>query len=721
MKKLIGYLSILLILMCLGGIVYAQSSQMSVASFTPLERDMSARIDEPKMNVDGDKKCAIIKVVTPNTGFTFSTGTYDVIATSQRTGEIWVWVQPGVKYFTIRHQQLGVLRDYPFPCEIKSACVYELRLTSGTVHTIIEQGPQSGYLIIKSEPNGADVYITQNGSEEWVGTTPFNKQYNLGTSLQYRVAKPLYHDEVGMVDINSTKNQINANLLPAFGAISVTSNPTGATVFVDNEPSPRGVTPLVINDIARGSHRIAVRKEMYGLKVENAVVTDGATANVAVTLNPSFARVTINTLPNAKILVDGTAKATGTYSWNQSEGVCEIATSLDGHRDAKRTLQVVAGQDQTIQLDPTPMYGMLNVNSDPMDAEIWIDGKQYGVTPDIVTNLLATEHSITLKKTGCADYTTKVTVEEAKETALLGKLETGKSVTISTGGTDDIYVDGTKVGVSPLSTTLALGSHTIYAMRNGKKSPSKTIAVSAGYSDTNIKLSFFGNREFNVKGVKFTMVAVEGGTFTMGATSEQASDADDYEKPAYRVTLSNYLIGQTEVTQELWQAVMGNNPSIFKGSSNPVERVSWDDCQEFIRKLNNITGENFRLPTEAEWEYAARGGKKSQGYKYSGSNNIGEVAWYYSNSSGQTHPVAGKQPNELGIYDMSGNVWEWCSDWKGSYSSSSQTNPTGPTSGSIRVFRGGSWCSLARGCRVSIRDCGNPGGRGSDHGLRLAR
>ena len=207
--------------------------------------------------------------------------------------------------------------------------------------------------------------------------------------------------------------------------------------------------------------------------------------------------------------------------------MCEIATSLDGHRDAKGTLQVVAGQDQTIQLDPTPMYGMLNVNSDPMDAEIWIDGKQYGVTPDIVTNLLATEHSITLKKTGCADYTTKVTVEEAKETALLGKLETGKSVTISTGGTDDIYVDGTKVGVSPLTTTLAFGSHTIYAMRNGKKSPSKTVAVSAGYSDTNIKLAFTNNLEFNVKGVKFTMVAVEGGTFTMGATSEQGRKADN--------------------------------------------------------------------------------------------------------------------------------------------------------------------------------------------------
>ena len=258
-------------------------------------------------------------------------------------------------------------------------------------------------------------------------------------------------------------------------------------------------------------------------------------------------------------------------------------------------------------------------------------------------------------------------------------------------------------------------------MRNGKKSPSKTVAVSAGYSDTNIKLAFTNNREFNVKGVKFTMVAVEGGTFTMGATSEQGRKADSDEKPTHRVTLSNYLIGQTEVTQELWQAVMGNNPSSFKGSSNPVERVSWDDCQEFIRKLNNITGEQFRLPTEAEWEYAARGGKKSQGYKYSGSNNIGELAWYESNSSSKTHPVATKQPNELGIYDMSGNVWEWCSDWYGDYSSSSQTNPTGAVNGSYRVNRGGSWSSSARGCRVSCRNGDYPDFRDFYLGLRLAR
>ena len=221
-----------------------------------------------------------------------------------------------------------------------------------------------------------------------------------------------------------------------------------------------------------------------------------------------------------------------------------------------------------------------------------------------------------------------------------------------------------------------------------------------------------------VNGVKFNMVKIKGGTFRMGATSEQ-SNYDNDEKPVHSVTLSDYYMGETEVTQELWEAVMGSNPSRFMGDNQrPVERVSWDDCQEFIKKLNQLTGKEFRLPTEAEWEYAARGGKYSRGYKYSGSNNSDEVAWYGTNSGDKTHPIATKKANELGLYDMSGNVLEWCNDWYGDYHSNSQTNPTGPSQGEYRVLRGGSWDFNDGGVRVSLRYSNTPDSRHG--GLRLA-
>ena len=216
------------------------------------------------------------------------------------------------------------------------------------------------------------------------------------------------------------------------------------------------------------------------------------------------------------------------------------------------------------------------------------------------------------------------------------------------------------------------------------------------------------------------MVLVEGGTFTMGATPEQGSDAYDDEK-AHKVTLDSFYIGKFPVTQRLWMAVMGSNPSHFKGDDLPVESVSWYDLQTFLRGLNAATGKSYRLPTEAEWEYAARGGNKSQGYKYAGSNDPELVAWYDGNSGHTTHEVGTRFPNELGIYDMSGNVWEWCQDWHGSYSSSPQTNPKGDNSGWRRVNRGGGWDdSLARLCRVSCRNFYTPDDRRDHLGFRLA-
>ncbi len=252
-----------------------------------------------------------------------------------------------------------------------------------------------------------------------------------------------------------------------------------------------------------------------------------------------------------------------------------------------------------------------------------------------------------------------------------------------------------------------------------------------------------------VKDVAFEMVYMEGGTFRMGGTEKQTGQADSDEYPVHEVTLTDYYIGKYEVTQRLWKAVMGSNPSTFqKGDDYPVESINWNDIQTFLRKLNQLTGRKYALPTEAQWEYAARSGSGRDKFvyawcgggaiafseetsgsadrveetKYSGSDNINEVAWYGVNSGDETHPVGTKQPNALGIYDMSGNVWEWCSDWYGLYSSGPQTNPTGSSSGFGRILRGGSYYDEGSGTkeyRVSNRAASEPGKRYKNCGFRV--
>lgn len=213
---------------------------------------------------------------------------------------------------------------------------------------------------------------------------------------------------------------------------------------------------------------------------------------------------------------------------------------------------------------------------------------------------------------------------------------------------------------------------------------------------------------FSVNGVTFDMVRVDGGSFMMGSY-----EGDEDEKPVHNETVGTFYIGKTEVTQRLWTAVMGSNPSSFRGENLPVENVTWFDCQEFVERLSRLTGRIFRLPTEAEWEYAARGGNKSRGYKYSGSNDLYRVGWYDENSGNATHPVGQKLDNELGLFDMSGNVWEWCSD---NYSS----NYNSPRNSSCRVYRGGSWNYSSGFCRVAYRSGSTPGNHFSYLGLRLA-
>lgn len=711
MKRLIAIFSIIAL-----AAVAAVAQTMSVAGFEERPMDMDARVTHPVTDPNG-QTCALIKVETTQTGFGFDTGVIQVVKTEQKIGEVWVYVQPRVKKITIMHQDYEPVRDYYFPTgALKEATVYLLKLrTAGAPVQAASTQQHSGFLIINSEPQGAEVWLNNESTGE---VTPFRRKLAIGDEVPYRLSLPLYHDEAGMVTVDQPRKELQFALRPAFGSVTVTSTPSGALVFLDEKQV--GQTPLTLDRIASGSHSLRLQAPQYAVERRNVSVADGQTANVAVTLAARFAEITVQAPQGAVVTVDGDRKGSGTLSWRQSEGLCDIVVSMAGHRDARRQLEVVAGRAQTVQLTPQPIYGSASVDSDLMDAEIWIDGKQYGVTPNVVERLLVGSHTLVLKKSGYADLQQQFSVEEGKEASLSVKLPAGRSVQFTSEKPGmQIIVDGKKLGTTPLTAVVGIGHHSVSAMRGGDIIDVRDLDITSAGAPLTMAFRDF-NHTFTVNGVQFTMVEVGGGTFTMGATSEQGSDAWDEEKPAHEVTLSDYYIGQTEVTQALWEAVMGSNPSDSKGGNLPVERVSWDDCQVFIQKLNQLTGKQFRLPTEAEWEYAARGGRKSRGYKYAGGNNIDSVAWCDGNSGNETHPVATKQANELGIYDMSGNVLEWCSDWCGDYTSSSQSDPQGSSSGSFRVIRGGCYYNFARNCRVSYRISNTLDYRCGYLGLRLS-
>ena len=702
-------------------------------------------IEDKLEYTDGnDFPMALIKISTENISeqerqrLVFSGNRETQFIKKPKTGQMWVYLSAeAATFIDIKHPDYGTFKYY-LPEKLCDYCVYEMVLQ------YVNNQPEMGFLAVSSEPTDADIYIdgkhygktnnvitdlvvgshqlklekegyvtltktfvTTKGEtlklnetlqavsnqkvhlivmadqenatiyidDEPLGTKEASKLLMQGTSHTWMIKCNMYHTETGSVTLNE-RTVIDKKLRPNFGYLNISTTPEqDAKVFVDEEYV--GLSPIKTDKLKSGSHTVRVMKDMYKMTEKSFTVTDGQTTNATLNMSANFVNVTINTDSQSDIYVDEEYKGKGRWTGRLSDGSHIFEARKVNHRASKKSLDLFLGETKTINIDaPQPINGEIEINSSPMGATIYIDGKHYGETPNYISDILIGEHELKLTKQGCAEIKKTINIKEGETLSVNEKLQIKSQQTTDNGQQS-------------------------FSIQQVAKGSNQTIIVN---------------------GVSFTMIAVEGGTFQMGATSEQGSDASDGEKPVHSVTLSDYYIGETEVTQELWQAVMGSNPSRFSGNpQRPVEQVSWNDCQEFIKKLNQLTGKNFRLPTEAEWEYAARGGNKSKGYKYSGSNTIRNVAWYTDNSSSQTHDVKTKQANELGIYDMSGNVWEWCQDWYNSnyYSSSLENNPTGPASGSHRVLRGGGWLSFARSCRVSHRNYDIPGSRDGSIGFRL--
>ena len=440
----------------------------------------------------------------------------------------------------------------------------------------------------------------------------------------------------------------------------------------------------------------------------------------------NFYALTVNP-QNAVVTIDGiqqTVSTDGEYSAMLPYGSHTYKVEAGGYISKSGSFTISSSDMTPINVSLVSAMATVSVTCPTPAVSLYVDKKSVGMAP-WTGSLKEGMHLIEAKKDGYRSQQRTINLSQQQRLdvafAELAAIQGNLSVNYKPFGAD-VFIDGKKVGQSPrVFNGILVGSHKVEIKKDGYGTDSKTVSILEGQTASlSGVLTNVDNISIPVKyGISIDMVRVEAGTFTMGATPKIKEPLYD-EQPTHRVTLTNdYYIGKYEVTQALWQAVMGDDPSYFKGDNLPVEAVTWDDCQEFIGKLNRITGKTFRLPTEAEWEYAARGGNKSRGYQYSGSNNPSNVAWYDDNSGDKTHAVGTKQPNELGIYDMSGNVWEWCQDWYETYSSSSQVNPTGANSGSCRVVRGVSWYNNARNCRLSLRGSNTPDFRSSNLGLRL--
>ena len=429
---------------------------------------------------------------------------------------------------------------------------------------------------------------------------------------------------------------------------------------------------------------------------------------------------------NAVVTIDGiqqTVSTDGEYSAMLPYGSHTYKVEAGGYISKSGSFTISSNDMTPINVSLVSAMATVSVTCHTPAVSLYVDKKSVGMAP-WTGSLKEGMHLIEAKKEGYRSQQRTINLSQQQKLdvafAELAAIQGNLSVNYKPFGAD-VYIDGKKVGQSPrVFNGILVGSHKVEIKKDGYGTDSKTVSILEGQTASLSGELTTGTITIPVKdGISIDMVRVEAGTFTMGATAEMKNPWNE-EKPTHQVTLTNdYYMGKYEVTQALWKAVMGSNPSNFKGDNLPVEKVIWNDCQEFISKLNRITGKTFRLPTEAEWEYAARGGNKSRGYQYSGSNNLSDVAWYTANSGSKTHAVGTKQPNELGIYDMTGNVWEWCQDWYGKYSSTSQVNPTGANSGSDRVYRGGSWIGNAWFCRSSYRYGSSPDNRSYALGLRL--
>jgi len=667
--------------------------------------------------------CAAVQVISDLDGFTYDAYN-DVVKVTSMPGRDMVYLQPDERVLTIFHSGHEPLKIILFEVGIKleQKAVWVVKISG---EKKLEKVP----IAIITNPPGAEVIVD-------------GQSYGMVEKLQVeagvreiRVRKEGYEPIIQTEQVDENNNLFRYELKKIEDVpLNITTDPTEAVVTIDGLKF--GTTPFT-NFYPSGRYPIRIEKEWY-VTYEDFIDIQPPATRKSYTLRKDYGQLTVTSTPESglEIMVNGESRNVqtphtferfrpGTYRISartkffetpeqsvevQREGIHTVNLVSEG---TYATLTIKTLDGATVYLNDEKITRLENIRLEPMVALIRAEKPPKG---------RAVEQRVVLKKGD------RITVEVMPEMAL-GTIQ----VAVEPFEADiTLKGDAGEVFTSPVTKIfkdIPVGRYELEIRKEGYKTYRNTFALNEGDEVKEVVKLEEGSD------MPEGFVLVEGGTFMMGSTK-----GDSDEKPVRRVTVRDFLISKYEVTQALYERVMGSNPSRFKGDANrPVENVTWYDAVNFCNALSRLEGltpaytisgnsvtwiesaNGYRLPTEAEWEYAARGGNQSRGFKYSGSDDPGEVAWYDGNSGNKTQPVGRKKPNELGLYDMSGNVWEWCWDWYGDYGSASSTDPKGPSSGQYRVLRGGSWYDYARNLRTANRYGNIPGRRHYLSGFRFSR
>ncbi len=626
---------LLLLLATCQYMVFGQN--IAVKLFRVLENDMSARIDYYKMDQNGEK-AALIKIVTTQTGFDFEGGSLGIVATEQKTAEIWVYVPRGAKAITIKHPKLGVLRNYAYPVAIVAATVYELELVSGTVETIVKPTEiETQWLAINSKPEGASVFI----EEQLMGITPFSRKYPVG-DYNYRLELPRYNPQAGKVTLAGEKKVLDITLKPHFGSLRVTSTPeSGMLIYLDDENTGK-TTPATIDGIASGEHTLKLMNQWFQPLSKKVTVSDELTTTADFAMTPAFADITVTTSPAADILVDGKKVGNGTYTSRMLAGIYTIKAEKEKHNPDQKQITVVAGGKQTIALTLKPMTGTLDVASTPFDAAITLNDKEYGTTPNTIKNLLIGTYTLILKKAGYGTLTKTIIINENATTEVNETLPTGLEVTITSNPSEvQLSIDGVFTGLTPYKGTLSFGNHNIKLV-NGKKEVTETITITQNSQtnwsfdvnevltvkdiDNNVyKTVTIGTQTWMVENLKTTRY--RDGTPIPNVTN--GSDWNNTYTPAYCWYDNNISNKGTYGALYNWYAV--NTGKLAPTGWHVPSDTEWQTLIDYLGG-DAVAGGKMKETGTAHWDIPNNGATNSSGFSALPGGKLSLIGKFYSDT-----------------------------------------------------------------------------------------